>query len=254
MHTTDPRSRFSLLVITLLLALGSGVSQPVTADQLPLRDGRLIETRGPWKVESNRILYRDLDGNLRSIRLSEVDLARPSRPSPSRRRTPDATNQPAFRITDESLARTRASQTRATATPARSQADTAQPHSDQNAQAPSHDPTTFLIYDEMALLIDERYRAAIAGAISELAHANDQGYERAQSLLDSLGERIEREYAATRDVWRAQALWLLRNTVGAQGPRARTSPAQLQRELGSLIATSELRATGARRRQEQLGR
>ncbi|HEX7180276.1 MAG TPA: FxLYD domain-containing protein [Thermoanaerobaculia bacterium] len=54
-----------------LLAAGSGSA---AADWLVTREGGRIETRGPWKEKGKLLVFTTADGNLASLRLSEVDL------------------------------------------------------------------------------------------------------------------------------------------------------------------------------------
>lgn len=51
------------------------------ADWLILSTGERVETRGHWTVKGKQLVYTSLDKSLRSIRLSEVDLAASTRAS-----------------------------------------------------------------------------------------------------------------------------------------------------------------------------
>lgn len=53
----------------LLLPAGRGA-----ADWLVTADGELIETRGPWRIAGQKLLYTDLTGEIRTLDLSQVDL------------------------------------------------------------------------------------------------------------------------------------------------------------------------------------
>lgn len=58
----------------LALAVAGALSAPVSADWLVTRAGARVETRGPWQVKGKLIVFQGLDGNLASLRASEVDL------------------------------------------------------------------------------------------------------------------------------------------------------------------------------------
>ena len=58
-------------VAACLLAAGPGIA---AADWLVTREGGRIETRGPWKEKGKLLVFTTADGNLASLRLSEVDL------------------------------------------------------------------------------------------------------------------------------------------------------------------------------------
>ena len=62
----------------LLAAAGilaaAGLLVPAAADWLVTRDGSRIETEGPWRVESRLVVFKQANGTLGSLRLSEVDL------------------------------------------------------------------------------------------------------------------------------------------------------------------------------------
>ncbi|HEX9731173.1 MAG TPA: FxLYD domain-containing protein [Thermoanaerobaculia bacterium] len=52
-----------------LLAAG-----PAAADRLQTRDGALVETKGPWKIQGSLVIFTLPNGTLSSLRVSEVDL------------------------------------------------------------------------------------------------------------------------------------------------------------------------------------
>lgn len=82
------KSRFSLsprgraVVVALAFFLGP---LPAAADWLVTQDGERIETRGAWKVEGKRVVFRTKAGQLSSIRLNALDL------EASRKATTEAT-------------------------------------------------------------------------------------------------------------------------------------------------------------------
>jgi hypothetical protein len=49
-------------------------ASPAPADWLVTRDGGQVETQGPWKLETKRVVFTLTDGTLSSLRLTEVDL------------------------------------------------------------------------------------------------------------------------------------------------------------------------------------
>lgn len=62
----------AILVAGATLCLASGAP----ADQLVLRDGRSIATRGAVKLDARRAVYTDLSGNLATLRIEEIDVVR----------------------------------------------------------------------------------------------------------------------------------------------------------------------------------
>lgn len=80
------------------------LSTGAPADQLVLRDGQTIETRGAVRLDSRRAIYTDLSGRLVSLRIAEVDVARtlaPSeRPVAAAPQTPSRPKSPVLRLTD----------------------------------------------------------------------------------------------------------------------------------------------------------
>ena len=61
----------ALFVVTIGLGLGAA---PAHADRLVTRDGSVIETAGPWRVEGRLVIFRLPDGTLSSMRLVDTDL------------------------------------------------------------------------------------------------------------------------------------------------------------------------------------
>lgn len=59
------------LAAALLLALSPAT---LTADWLVSRQGERVETRGPWTVKGNLVVFHQPNGTLSSLRLAEVDL------------------------------------------------------------------------------------------------------------------------------------------------------------------------------------
>ncbi len=56
------------------LALAVLLASPATADWLVTSQGQLIETYGPWAVDSERLVYVDPDGAEHTLALKDVDL------------------------------------------------------------------------------------------------------------------------------------------------------------------------------------
>lgn len=67
------RLRSAFAAVALVAIVGAATA---AADRLPLAGGGWIETRGPWKLEGKRIVYRTPEGNLRSLPLAEAALGR----------------------------------------------------------------------------------------------------------------------------------------------------------------------------------
>lgn len=96
-------TRSILLVGALVL---SGLAAPASADWLVMTDGTRVETDGPWSERGKLVVFTDTNGNLVSLRLSDVDLAASrqatadaieaaSRPAPA-----PVQQQSVFRLTD----------------------------------------------------------------------------------------------------------------------------------------------------------
>lgn len=72
-HERDPRARrcgaTAMAAATLLLGLAVGSAR---CEQLALHDGSWIEIRGAAHTERGRVVFRTVEGNLRSLPLSEV--------------------------------------------------------------------------------------------------------------------------------------------------------------------------------------
>lgn len=66
---SEPRS--ALLACALLSVLAPAV---LSADWLVSRQGERIETRGPWKVKGNQVVFHQPNGTLSALRLADVDL------------------------------------------------------------------------------------------------------------------------------------------------------------------------------------
>ena len=73
----DP-SRFlrpALALALAALAVSIATSAPASAGTLVLRRGGWIRTRGPWRRVGDRIRFRSMQGQLRTLAADEVDLA-----------------------------------------------------------------------------------------------------------------------------------------------------------------------------------
>ena len=72
-HEPEPRARRSgapaIAVAALLLGVAAGSAR---CEQLTLRDGSWIEIRGAARSERGRVVFRTVEGNLRSLPLSEI--------------------------------------------------------------------------------------------------------------------------------------------------------------------------------------
>ena len=67
-------SHLRLLMAAVLLALGLAGGPPAAADWIVTTDGERIETRGPWEVRGRLVVLTRTNGELASMRLSNVDL------------------------------------------------------------------------------------------------------------------------------------------------------------------------------------
>lgn len=104
------------IVVLLALLGGSLVAGPVLADRLVTRAGATLETDGPWEVRGKLVVWTTTDGELRSMRLSEVDLeasqeatAAAKRPPKSEKGSkaaaPPPRREPVMRLTDADFSR-----------------------------------------------------------------------------------------------------------------------------------------------------
>ena len=72
---SHPAQTLATLLLGSLALTGSLVAtDPANADVLVTRDGRQIQTDGPWEVKGRQILFTSPGGRLSSVRLSEIDL------------------------------------------------------------------------------------------------------------------------------------------------------------------------------------
>lgn len=85
---------------------------PAAADWLVMRDGSRVETAGPWRVESRLVVFKQPDGTLASVRLSEVDLEASERASRDAEQrggesgtapAPPPPSEPVLRLTEKDL-------------------------------------------------------------------------------------------------------------------------------------------------------
>jgi hypothetical protein len=72
--TSRNRPRSSLEVLALAVCAVILFGGRATADLLVTRDGSVIETEGPWKVQGKLVIFKLPDGRLASLQLSGVDL------------------------------------------------------------------------------------------------------------------------------------------------------------------------------------
>ncbi len=112
------------LALTVLFAGVAGAG----ADQLVLRDGSRMETRGPWRQEGRLVVFTSADGRLASLRASDVDLeaSRAATAAAVRPAAPEAA--PAVAAAPRSVRRiTNADIPRGEATPAGGEDEAAEP-------------------------------------------------------------------------------------------------------------------------------
>ena len=74
-----PRANFRIFLVTASLVIASLVTAflvavPASADWLVTLEGELIETRGAWTVEGDRVHYTDLGGEEQSLAAEDVDI------------------------------------------------------------------------------------------------------------------------------------------------------------------------------------
>lgn len=61
-------------VWVFLVVVTAAAATPAAADWLVLRDGSRIETKGPWQVKGNLVVFTLKTGSLSALKASEVDL------------------------------------------------------------------------------------------------------------------------------------------------------------------------------------
>lgn len=67
--------RPSLGAAVITAAMFAGLAAPVAADWLVTLDGGRVETRGAWKVKGKLVVFTRADGQLASLRITDVDWA-----------------------------------------------------------------------------------------------------------------------------------------------------------------------------------
>ena len=89
---TVPASVFAhaLRIVATTLVLAVALGPPATADWLVTHDGARFETKGPWTVEGNRVVFTLPNGTLSVMRKSEVDLEASDRASSAAKAPPPA--------------------------------------------------------------------------------------------------------------------------------------------------------------------
>jgi hypothetical protein len=76
----------------LLLLAGAALAalpSPAAANWLLTREGARLETRGPWEVKGNLVVFRTVEGTLSSLRLAEVDLRASERATAEAQQAPE---------------------------------------------------------------------------------------------------------------------------------------------------------------------
>jgi len=70
------RAQIGAAVISVGAVVAAALlAAPAAADWLVTRDGGRVETRGPWKTKGKLVVFTRADGQLSSLRLTDVDLA-----------------------------------------------------------------------------------------------------------------------------------------------------------------------------------
>lgn len=100
MHKQQTQHRQQLHGRTLLALLAAAaIAAPAAADWVVTRDGARLETRGPWEVRGNMVVFTLPNGTLSSLAVADVDLdksaeataaARAPRPAAEREKEPRA--------------------------------------------------------------------------------------------------------------------------------------------------------------------
>jgi hypothetical protein len=91
--------RRSWALATVLLAI---FTAPAAADWLVTREGGKVETRGAWKVKGKQVVFTRADGQLASLRVSEVDWAASEQATGKAKETPPQEAPPAVEEKKES--------------------------------------------------------------------------------------------------------------------------------------------------------
>lgn len=109
-------------VAALLTAV---VCSPAAADWLVTRDGKRLETRGPWEVKGKQVVFTGTNGTLASLRVSEVDLeasraatAAAGAPAPAPAKGAAERQKPVLVLTDADVGHVLPAQEAAAAAPA----------------------------------------------------------------------------------------------------------------------------------------
>ncbi|MEM9290195.1 MAG: FxLYD domain-containing protein [Acidobacteriota bacterium] len=78
------------VLVALLLTAAWIAPQTATADWLVTRDGSQIETEGPWEQKGRLVVFTDAEGQLRSLRASDVDFEASAEATEAALRPPEA--------------------------------------------------------------------------------------------------------------------------------------------------------------------
>jgi len=107
--------RALLLFAAAIAGAALSTGAPAAADTLVTTNGARVETKGPWKVKGNQVVFTQPDGKLSSLRVSDVDLEK-SAAATAKASAPPAPAEAAkparpvvLRLTDNDVGHTEAS-------------------------------------------------------------------------------------------------------------------------------------------------
>jgi hypothetical protein len=165
-----------------LLAISASVAVPACADWLLFNDGSRLETRGPWEVRGQLVVFTATDGTFSSVRLGDIDIEGSQRlteeaqraktapkPEPAEEATPP--REAVFVLTDADVRRG--------APPT--------PDTEPEPESASQDPRQLIVVSDWSRgeLFDDG--AAVLGTLANQSEAAAGGVELTVRAVDSQG-------------------------------------------------------------------
>jgi hypothetical protein len=185
-------TRFGATALAAALVLmAAGLSTPATADWLVTTDGTRLETRGPWQVRDDIVVFTTTGGTLTSMRLADCNLAASTRltaaskaPQKAKPKSPPQRARKVFVLTDADVGHSRPA-----APKAAPEAPKAQPRPGQRpAAAPEKDPPSERVVVTRWRPKDADDGTAIRGQIANVSSEIAASIEVVAVFKDSEGE------------------------------------------------------------------
>lgn len=168
-----------------LNALAAG-ALPLAAEWLVLKDGREIETKGPWTVDGRRITFTAMNGTFSAIRAEAVDLDRSrarNEPAPKKAVAPPAPKEPGLVVRQRDVTTARM--------PERSDGEELQSPSDEEGRI------AVVEWDEVVVSTGTR----IEGRLRNDTQSTYLALVVEAQLLDEEGEELDSVRASVEKNW-----------------------------------------------------